>query len=50
VTVAARPAAPAPAANGDGPSGSEPLAEAKRLVAIERLLLHARRLIAVAAG
>jgi hypothetical protein len=38
VTETARPAAPAP--NGERPSASEPIAEAKRLVAIEQRLLH----------
>ena len=39
--VDVRPAAPSPAANGEGPSGSGPMAEAKRLVAVEQRLLHA---------
>jgi hypothetical protein len=41
VTVATRPPAPTPAVNGDGPAGTKPLTEFKRLVAIEQRLLHA---------
>jgi len=41
VTVAiAGPRTAASAANGEGPSGSGPIAEAKRLMAIEQRLLH----------
>jgi hypothetical protein len=42
VTVAAvRPGTAASAANGEGPSGSGPITEAKRLMAIEQRLLRA---------
>jgi Protein of unknown function (DUF2637) len=39
--TAASPVAPSPAANGERPSGSGPITEAKRLMAIEQRLLRA---------